>query len=276
MDGAPSHAAHSERTMKTWSPLVLLLLTAGCGGGNVGPTSSPTPVPAPPMPSLVLDADTLTVARHETGEVHASYGVPGSTLGVTLVTRWTSSNAQVVTIDGGVVTAVGLGTATVSAEYEGQTKTVTVTVRRRMWLTGEITVRDVNGQRSLDSLVASLDGRPYGSSSGPDCCGEPTLQIFWLKEWMSDPINRIDLGVRPGTHEFSLVVAAFAVPPGTRTTEPTVASDPSARLQIFDSDTSESLVIMVLPVLQKVIVEDPQRGGFATLNWTVQIPVFSS
>lgn len=42
--------------------------------------------------------------------------------------RWTTSDATVATVDGGVVTAVGAGTATITATCGGQTATCTVTV----------------------------------------------------------------------------------------------------------------------------------------------------
>ena len=60
---------------------------------------------------------------------------------------WSSSNTQVATVDGGKVTAVGMGTATISASLEGFKAECSVTVKGMEY--GEIAVTDI---RPVDIL----------------------------------------------------------------------------------------------------------------------------
>lgn len=53
----------------------------------------------------------------------------GGTLEVTSEANWTSGNAKVLTVDKGVVTAVGTGTTTISVSHLGVTDKITVVVR---------------------------------------------------------------------------------------------------------------------------------------------------
>lgn len=88
---------------------------------------APEPTPTPTTPSVTLDKDELALTvGGETGSLSATTVPDGETV------DWSSSDEAVATVEGGVVTAVGAGTATITAKItvDGQdyTDTCAVTV----------------------------------------------------------------------------------------------------------------------------------------------------
>lgn len=88
---------------------------------------APEPTPTPTTPSVTLDKDELALTvGGATGSLSATTVPAGETV------DWSSSDEAVATVDGGVVTAVGAGTATITAKItvDGQdyTDTCAVTV----------------------------------------------------------------------------------------------------------------------------------------------------
>ena len=91
------------------------------------PAPEPTPTPTPTTPSVTLDKDELALTvGGATGSLSATTVPDGETV------DWSSSDETVATVEGGVVTAVGAGTATITAKItvDGQdyTDTCAVTV----------------------------------------------------------------------------------------------------------------------------------------------------
>lgn len=112
---------------------VLLLATYGCD-------STPASPPPPALePSLSQSA--VALERTSTSQVTATSTVSTVPSDVTATATWRSDNTEVATVSVGLILAVGPGTATITAGHAGQAKTITVTVRRRTYLTGEVTVR---------------------------------------------------------------------------------------------------------------------------------------
>lgn len=84
--------------------------------------------PKPTEPAVLkLDPeDASCFTAGETFTIYARLG--GSSVGRSKIT-WTTSDPKVATVDNGVVTAVGKGTASITAEYEGQKAVCTVRCR---------------------------------------------------------------------------------------------------------------------------------------------------
>lgn len=160
--------------MKIWSICIVLLFLTGCKGSNQRGPSSPTPPPPPPpSPVLTLDISALVVSRHETGRAQAVFGLPGAQQDVTAAAVWTSSNTRVAVVEGGVVSAVGLGTASLTCAYQGLTQSVPVTVRRRMLVLGMVLLSDVNRRRTLGELLSFVEGQNVGYM------GTSQAQMLW-------------------------------------------------------------------------------------------------
>ena len=80
--------------------------------------------------SVTLNQSTLELEVGKTAELNATILVPS---GITL--DWSSSDTSVATVDNGIVTAVGAGTATITATTPtGKTATCTVTVKETIKL----------------------------------------------------------------------------------------------------------------------------------------------
>ncbi|WP_461413612.1 Ig-like domain-containing protein [Gemmatimonas sp.] len=102
---------------------------AACGGGGIDSAGGITTPPAiqvgtvtVSLPSTPLEVGATTSAS---AEVRST---AGAVLGGRTIT-WSSSAQGVATVsDAGVITGVGVGTATISATSEGKTGTATVTV----------------------------------------------------------------------------------------------------------------------------------------------------
>jgi hypothetical protein len=247
--------------MKTWL-IPFILIATGCGGTPTAPT--------PPLtPSLSVDNATFVVGRHESGQLHASFGIPGAQQDVTAAASWTSSNAAVATVNGGLVTAVTLGTATVTVDYQGQHQTSAVTVRRRTRLIGTIRINDANGLRTIQTLESFVDDKEAGYTgysgaltsgcytgySGALTSGSVSWKLAY--EWVVDPI------VPPGGNTVAVEIFQNN-PPNSYT------SDSSSELTVQDIDTHETLGHIALPV--QSVTSLPNMGK---ITWTVQVDTYS-
>lgn len=116
--------------MRILLPVAAAIVAAACGGAS---PSSPTPTSPFGGPSLAsVSVIPPTLLPGETGSASASgwtSGSNGSIYGPLPVSRWTTSDARVATVDsGGRVTAIGSGTARITATIDGGTAAGTVTV----------------------------------------------------------------------------------------------------------------------------------------------------
>ena len=117
---------------------VYLVLLAGCGGGDSGPTSptpsTPTPTPTPP-PAPVATSISVTPSSHTLATIGATVQLmatvrdqnnnPMTGQAVT----WSSSNTAVATVSGnGLVTAVANGAAQIRAQSGNASGTANITV----------------------------------------------------------------------------------------------------------------------------------------------------
>ncbi len=228
-----------------------LLSVVACGG-------SPT-APPPPVPALRLDPETgLTVARRETGQLRAWYGLPAAQTDVTAAAVWSSSNASVAGVRQGSVTALAPGVASISVEYEGQRQTTSVTVRRRMLMTGAVGLSDANGRQTLVEVLSFVDERNVGYAARSHAA--VSMEVRWGRTlgFLQNP------PIAPGSHEISVSVTGQVQPPNP------YVSQATSRVVLIDFDTSEELQVIPLPVQRATL---PPNGR---LTWTVQAPVFPS
>jgi M6 family metalloprotease-like protein len=105
-------------------------LFSACGGGgdaSSGPSTPTTPI-TPAVASVALSATTLSIDVGATGTLTATaLSASGATI-TGKTAAWSSSNAAVAAVAGGVVTGVSAGTATITADIDGKQASAAVTV----------------------------------------------------------------------------------------------------------------------------------------------------
>ena len=110
----------------------LVALAAGSCKKDPAPTPGPEPDPQPEVVALtriVVAPATLSLIEEETGNLNVVYYPADAT--EKPAAAWSSSDAAVATVDKGVVTAVGAGTAVITAKVGDLTSSCTVTVEAK-------------------------------------------------------------------------------------------------------------------------------------------------
>lgn len=142
--GPPPRTAGLRTTTLRALGWTVLLGSVGCGGGGDAPT---TPS-APAVERVVVTPPTATVTVGGTVTVSASArSSTGATLDESIA--WSSSDAGVATVSGGVVTGVGEGTASIRATARGVTGTVAITV-------APVPVASITLSLTVDTLFGGL------------------------------------------------------------------------------------------------------------------------
>jgi trimeric autotransporter adhesin len=115
--------------------LFLILTVAACGGAGTHSNPGTTPGTTYPFLSEVTlqpgSAPSIAVAGTVQVGANAGYQVSATEIqynDVTTSATWSSSNAAVATVDKGLVTGAGIGSATISASLDGKTGTTLVVV----------------------------------------------------------------------------------------------------------------------------------------------------
>ncbi len=153
--------------------VVLLLLVPACGdevntGGPSGPSS--------PTVTSVTITGTLTIGNLglTTKLAATAHFAKGTTQDVTGSAAWTSSDASVATVSGGVVTAVAAGNVTITATYQGVSGSTRVTVTRppTYTLSGVVTESVPTTSTTLSGVrVEFADGVNQGKTALTDSSG---------------------------------------------------------------------------------------------------------
>lgn len=113
--------------LRSFASAIALLGAVACGGGGGDTPSTPTP-PAPTVQSVaVTPASATLTAVGQSTTLAADVRLSNGTAGTQAVT-WSSSNAAVATVSGGVVTAVASGVTTISASVGAIAGQATITV----------------------------------------------------------------------------------------------------------------------------------------------------
>jgi hypothetical protein len=158
-----------------------------------------------------------------------------------------------VTAQGGVITAVGIGTATVTVSYAGLSRAVMVIARRLMRLTGAVTVEDALRWFSIHAVKSSLDSRVVYGESFSGGMREFTIPLG-QPEWP-------DTSVEPGQVRLSVLVSP------TSSADHVWTSRADAYVEIRDRETDEVLARLPLAP-QSVNAAQGTNGEFV---WTLTI-----
>jgi len=142
--------------------LLLLPVLAACGGTSSGTNSgtlSAITLQPGAAPSIAVDG-TLKVGAN--GSYQESAGKI-SYQDVTNSAAWSSSDTSVATVNRGVVTGTGIGTATIAASLDGKTGTTVVVVGQALTLEVTPTVAgtfsvSANSDRHFQALAHYPDG----------------------------------------------------------------------------------------------------------------------
>ncbi|MBX9928516.1 MAG: carboxypeptidase regulatory-like domain-containing protein [Gemmatimonadaceae bacterium] len=112
----------TRRRVPRWLAFATALVLGACGGDASGPAA----------PTVAVVEVTPTAVALSPGQTRQFAAAPKTAAGVIVAGRtatWNSSSVTVATVDAaGLVTAVGVGTATVSATVDGKSGSATVTV----------------------------------------------------------------------------------------------------------------------------------------------------
>jgi hypothetical protein len=241
--------------------LIVCALTASCGDSPAAPTPQ-----GPMLQALVASQDSVTVARNTTVRLALrTRWSDGTGEDVTSSAAWSSSNSQVVTVQGGAVTAVGVGNATVTATYSGLSLTVQVVARRNTKVVGAITLAGTGsgsmwtwGWLCSSSVDLSLDDYSLAPSSDYST-------VTGTRTWTFGLPPRPDVVAVPGAHRLGASVfydywcGAF---------NPTSSAD--SHVDVIDRDTGEALERIQLPPMTFPLT----AGTLTELAWTIDVGVF--
>lgn len=232
-----------------WFAALALLAIGGC--------DSTPPTSPPPTPELSVSQTAVSLDRTSTSQVTATSTVSDVATEVTPTATWRSDNAQVATVSTGLILAVGPGTANITAEHAGQVKTIAVTVRRRIYLTGEVRVHNLDGDETIDRVFIAVDGDEIGAGGGSGRHSILTARMSF------SPANAV---VEPGNRTLTVRVVG-----GPSEVRPEYRAVWVVALRVRDLDTSELLA--AIPVAPKTVrsTTNPQH-----INWAIVIPAFTS
>ena len=237
-----------RRAMKPIGTSLLLIGAVTATACNSSPTSPP------PIPVLSVSQSTLALSRTQTTQLTATSTTNGVGTDVTTTASWRSSNAQVATVVGGLVTAIGPGTTTVTVEHAGQIHTVALTVRRRTYLMAEVRVDTVGGQATIESVGFRLDGVGVG---GKGTSG--------FEDWLTANTTNKAAVVDPGSHVLTVSVnVALSMRPTYNVTW-------LGPVRVLDFDTSEELATIPLSSRTVETTSDPQL-----IDWEIAVSAFTS
>jgi len=225
---------------------------------------------APSRPvGLFIDLTAMTLGRNATAQVSATLSRAGGTPeDVTGVAEWTSGEPAVVTVDRGLIRAVGIGGTWVTAKYLGLAATARVTARRNTRLLGRLALNTRSGGRGIGGAYFYLDGRNIDGLGGSDSCVTDRVFVF---DTASGRTFTPGANVDPGTHQFvvKLTMSDWGFPCPARGI--VVFSEPSSQYRIADLDTGELLATIPLPAVELV-----GSGNMPeTIMWTIDVPVYA-
>jgi hypothetical protein len=213
--------------------------------------------------SFTLSDTSLTLGRNATRQLAATTELTdGSLKDVTADAAWTTTAPDVAIVNGGLVTAVGIGEATVSASFGGRVRTVSITAHRNLRVEGKVTVRDVPPPIGtigrIDVVTLDVEGRGVG---GLGCGGSTSGRHVCTVSFPSNDRTRSAAAVEPGSREVGVEVHTWNGSPVA------LFTDPESTYRLVDRDTNEVVETGELPRLDAAA--GPQR---VTMRWTVQIP----
>ena len=171
---------------------LVVYLSNWCPVADVAPGQVNTPEPTPtPHPGEVY----LTVSRLDLSVIGECEDIYWGTVPVELV-NWTCDDESVITVDNGVVTAVGVGSTTVSCEYNGKRAECTVSClaedRKALMKLGEDVVRS---PKRIPPIVSDDPITWYNDSA---IVGDSISYIMWQWETKYNYLGDVNFFVRGG------------------------------------------------------------------------------
>jgi hypothetical protein len=136
-DGVKPGASPSLQALPPLLALLLFTLTTfGCGGASSKPPSNADSL----VEVRVTAGSQLIAAVGGTVPLHADGGYRSATGEITYTdltnsVSWSTSNPAIATVDKGVVTGAGIGTATISASFGGKSGSITIFVAQTFSIT---------------------------------------------------------------------------------------------------------------------------------------------
>jgi trimeric autotransporter adhesin len=225
--------------------LVCVLFLAACG-------TSSTPV----LRYLTITPSSQTVAVGATFQYTAQgYYSNGNVQDVTSLVAWSSSNALVASVSGGLVTGVSLGTATISASASSvATVTATVTVNQ---LTS-IAITPVNPTVAVGT-TEQFDA--MGTFTNPGGAAPTTSDITILANWSSSNAN-ITIGTNTG-----LATVPATVTVGATSTINAALYGVTSNNSLLTVGAAVPVSLTVAPATPTIAVANTQAFS-ATENWS--------
>jgi hypothetical protein len=216
---------------------VALVIASGCGGASTAPSPGAT--------GLSFSQTSLTIARNTSTQLNViARFADNQTRDVSGQIQLSSSNPAVITVSGGLLTAVGIGTSEITARYGALTATTTVKGRRNTAIAGEVTIADARGGYTVNGIRLRLDDKSLTSRNGSDHFGYQSMTLPF--EWRST--RSADWNLEPGAHQFE--VESWTWMPGTVTD---IANENPTLLYVVDRDTGERVDTVGLPRQQLTI-----------------------
>jgi hypothetical protein len=157
--------------------LLLLLLVAAalssCSSSPTSPTSATSPL-SPAAIYIVAPSQSMALSRiGQTVQLSATAAFPAGPdpqapfpQTVTALATWQSSNPAVVTVSGGLVTALAEGTVTITATYQGKAGTLNLTVALGTVMTAVIDGAAFNAIQVYQLKTGALQIFMSGSTAG--------------------------------------------------------------------------------------------------------------
>jgi hypothetical protein len=239
-------------------PWILVAAALLAGACHHGPT-------APTVTDLSFGAASVTLQRYES--IHVSLlqkRANGTTEDVTTSATWSSSAPDVVTAQAGVLTAVGVGTATITASYAGQAASIAVDARRNLYYRADLLISDTRNAPTIERVECFVDGRQTCSqSTGPYVSKTASMGVSY------------SLGTTPGSHTLTVRVTKALQ------TEARYASRGDGHLDVTDANTQEHLgrvwarrgarrpIAGVTSTRARQASGDPANASYRRSIWTI-------
>ena len=145
---------------RTRVTLACILIALACGSDK-----SPIPTGSTPtafVSSFVIQGPTPTIGPGETGQVKAvARFSDGTERDVTADAVWSSTQAQIATVEGGLITGRALGRTSIRATYQSRNAVLNIVIRPAGTFIVNGTVREP-GPLNVDAATVTVVGSPAG------------------------------------------------------------------------------------------------------------------